>query len=429
VKKLGAILWKELLLGFTDPVVLLYAIAMPLAISALIELAFGDLVLGRGVPDAEIAVGIVNGDQGGQWANFGQIVSSAIISGSRTSAMPGELSLNLFDARQVADVAQARRMVEREELVVALFIPADFSRALAAEDAGLDLYINDRYIFRGAAFQDAVETLANLISAGEITARTAVNGLMAEPRARAELRAGKFDQALAELVREAVAPASSPIQVRASEPINGLPRLDLAHYLAAAIAIFFAGFTGLLAGASLLQERAQWTLQRMRATPTPEGMILGGKLLGTYLIGLIQMGVLLGSVVGLERLRAGVAQSTLALDFLGLAMLILALLAAATCFGLAVAGWAGTFAQAASYGRGLLVLMGLAGGIFFPAALLPQPLQMLSRATFHFWAMDGYLKLALGQGAGAIVPHVAVLAGMAVLFFVLGAWGLRRQVA
>ena len=429
MKKLLVILGKELLLGLTDPITLLFAVAMPLVVTALIELAFGNLVLGRGVPDAVIPAAIVNKDQGGQWGNLGEMLSGIVISGTQVSGISDDIPFELFQVRQMEDEAQARRMVEREELVAALVIPSDFSETLSVERATLDLYINDRYILRGQAFQNLVHTLANMISTGEITARTTAQGLMAYPRARAELQAGQHDEAMTELVRVAVMPASTPIRVQLVSGVEQRHRLELAHYLAAAFAVFFTGFTGLIASASLLQERAQWTLQRMLCTPTRTGIILAGKALGTYLKGLIQIGVLLGSMTFVEGIKGGSRMPQPAIDPLGLFLLILALAAAATGFGVAISGLARTYAQAGSYGRGILVLMGLTGGIFFPVELFPGALQAISRATYHFWAMDGYLKLATGGNVITIMPHLLVLGAMASLFFALGGWRMWRREA
>ena len=87
-----------------------------------------------------------------------------------------------------------------------------------------------------------------------------------------------------------------------------------------------------------------------------------------------------------------------------------------------------TYTQAANYGLALLVLMGLAGGIFFPVELFPQPFDLLSRLTFHYWAMAGYLKLALGGSAISILPHVLILTTMGLLFFTAGSRFLRRRI-
>jgi len=428
VKKLLAILWKEVILRLTDPVMLLLAIVMPLAITALIELAFGNLVLGRGIPDTNIPVGIVNQDRGGQWGNFGEIFSQVIISGTETSALPDDVNFELFTLREIEDEAQARRMVEREKLIAALFIPPDFSEALASERATIRTYTNDRYIFRGVAFNSVVETLANMISTGEVTVHATVKGLVGNPRTRAQLESGQLDEALADLALTAAMPESNPIKVRLVTNVRGAAQIELTHYLAAAIAIFFSGYTALLGSASLWQEKAQWTLQRMVITPTRPGIILAGKTLGTYLRGLIQMGALVGGMTAMEwMLDSGPSQAP-RVNLLGLSLLILVVVAAATGIGVAVAGLARTYAQAANYGAAILLLMALAGGIFFPVELFPRPIQALSRITFQYWAMDGYLKLALRGSAMSILPHVVILGGMGLLLVTIGGWFLKRRI-
>jgi ABC-2 type transport system permease protein len=428
MRKLLAILWKEVVLRFTDPTVLLLAIAMPLAITALVELAFGNLVLGRGIPNMNIPVGVVNQDQGGQWGNFGEIFSQVIISGTETSALPDDLNFELFTLREIEDEARARRMVEREKLIAALFIPPDFSQALANERATIRMYINDRYMFRGVAFEGVVETLANMISTGEVTVRATVKGLMGQPGMRAQLESGELDETLADLALTAAMPESNPIKVHLASNVSQPAQIELTHYLAAAIAILFSGYTALLGSASLLQEKAQWTLQRMVITPTRPGIILGGKALGTYLKGLIQMGALVGGMTAMEWMLSSGPSQAPKINLLGLFLLILVVVAAATGFGVAVAGFARTYAQAASYGAGILLLMALAGGVFFPVGLFPQPMQAVSRLTFHYWAMDGYLRLAFGGSATSILPHIVILGAMGLLLVTIGGWLMRRRV-
>ncbi len=426
MKKFLVIVWKELVVGFADPALLLLAIVMPLAITALINLAFGNLVLGRGIPDTNIPVGIVNRDRGGQWGNFGQIFPRAIISDIEESAPSSDLHFELFTVREIEDEAQARRMVEREELVAALFIPPDFSEALATESATIEVYINDRYMFRGVAFNSLVETLANMISTGEVTVRATVKGLVQNPRTRAQLEAGKLNEAIADLALTATMPESNPIKVQRVNNVGQSAQVELTHYLAAAIAVLFTGFWGLLGSASLLQEKAQWTLQRMHITPTRPGIILAGKTLGIYLGSLIQMVALVGGMTAMERILSSGPSQGPKIDPLSLSVLILALLVATTGVGVTIAGFARTYSQAANYGRAILLLMGLAGGIFFPVELFPRPLQALSHVTYHYWAMDGYMKLALGGSAINILPHVLILGIMGLLFFTIGGRFLRR---
>lgn len=428
MKKVFVIVWKELTVGFTDPVVLLLAIAMPLAIAALIKLAFGNLVLGRGIPDTNVPVGIVNQDQGGQWGNFGQIFPRAIVSDIEESAPSSDLPFELFTVREIEGETQARRMVEREKLIAALFVPPDFSEALATESATVGMYINDRYIFRGVAFNSVVETLANMISTGEVTVRATVKGLAQNPRTRVQLESGKLNETISELALTAAMPESNPIKVRRVSNVGQSAQIELTHYLAAAIAVLFTGFWGLIGSATLLQEKAQWTLQRMHITPTQPAIILAGKTLGIYLGSLIQMVALVGGMTAMEWILSSGPSQGPKINLLGLSLLILAVLVAATGVGLAIAGFARTYAQAANYGRAILLLMGLAGGVFFPVELFPKPLQALSHVTYHYWAMDGYLKLALGGSAISILPHVLILGGMGLLFSAIGGRFLRRRI-
>ncbi|MCJ7588223.1 MAG: ABC transporter permease [Candidatus Aminicenantes bacterium] len=434
MKKLFVIARHEITLRYWDPVVLIFTLAMPLVIAALIYLAFGDVVLGRGVPEAKVPVGIVNQDRGSAWGNFGQLFARAMIPDPAHPALPAELQLRAFAVREIADETRARRLVEREKLFAALLIPPDFSEALAMGRATVEVYIVGRENVLGLAFKSVVETLANMISSGEVTVRTTVEGLLGNPSVRAQLRIGLLDDAMANVARAASSPESNPIQIRRVPPVAQPARIKLAHYLAASIAVMFIGFTALMVSATLFQDKTQGTLQRMSITPTRPEVILGGKILGTYLATLIQLGVLVGGMAALEGILGGNAGDDLqaasppGIDLLGLTVLILTAAAAATGVGAAIAGLAGTYTQAANYGRAFLVLMGLAGGVFFPVELFPAPLDLLSRVTFQYWAVAGYSKLALGSGATSVLPHSLILASMAILFFAIGSRLLKRRI-
>jgi ABC-2 type transport system permease protein len=434
MKKLLVIARNEIILRYADPVVLIFSIIMPFVIAALIYLAFGNVILGRSIPEARVPIGIVNQDRGSAWGNFGQLFVHTLIPDPARPALSASLPLQFFAVREVANETKARRLVEREELIAALIIPPDFSESLAVEHAVVEVYVSGRENILGMAFKSVVETLANAVSGGEVAARTTAQGLLANPRTRAEMQIGLLNDAMANLVYAAALPESNPIQIQSVPPVALLPQIKLAHYLAATIAIMFIGFTALMVSAAIFNDKAQWTLQRMYTTPTRPGILLGGKILGTYLITLIQLVALVGGMTIMEWLKGTNATdglgtgSPLGIDLLGLVVLILAVTIAAMGVGVVIAGLAGTYTQAANYGRAFLVLMGLAGGIFFPVELFPPPLDLLSRFTFQYWAMAGYLKLAQGGSATSILLHCLVLTAMGVLFFVVGGYSLRRRI-
>lgn len=421
-------------LRYTDPVVLILTIVMPLMIVTLIYLAFGNIFLGSSIPEAKVPVGIVNQDRGSEWGNFGQLFVQAMMPDPERPALPSELHLRLLAVREFADETQARRLVEHEKLVAALLIPPDFSEALTMERATVEVYIAGKENILGVAFKSVVATLANMISSSEVTMRTTVQGLLSNPGTRTQLQIGMLDDAMANVVHDASSPESNPIQIQRVSPVAQPARIKLAHYLAASIAVMFIGFTALMFSATLFQDKMQWTLQRMFITPTRPEVILGGKILGTYLATLIQMGVLVGGMAALDWILGGNTAdgfrtaNPIGMDLFGVTVLILTATAAATGVGTTIAGLAGTYTQAAIYGRAFLFLMGLMGGIFFPVEFFPPLLNLLSRVTFQYWAMAGYLKLALGSGVASILPHSLILTTMAIAFFAIGRRLLKRRI-
>ncbi len=428
MRKLLVITWNGIARRLTDPIALLLAVVVPLAVAALIHLAFGDVVVGRNIPQRSVPVGVVNHDRGGPRGAFGQVFVRALIPDPEAPTILDESYQALFSAREIEDEARARRMVERGRLVAALIIPADFSRALAAEGAALEVVVDGSEETLGMAFGSVVESLANALSSGEVAARTTANGLLRHPRTRTRLMAGALDEAIAEAAFAAALPDAGPIRVERVDAVQAPPRLNFSHYLAATIAVTFVSFTTLMMSAGLLQEREQWTLQRVYLTPTRPGIILGGRALGTFLTALIQMTVLTGGMAALAWALGDGGRNGPGVSALGLSALILAVAAAATGIGSAIAGSVGTYARAATSGGALLLLMALMGGVFFPVELFPQPFDLLSRVTFHYWAIDAYWELALGGGVSSVLPHVLVLAAMAVLSFAVGSWMLSRRI-
>jgi ABC-2 type transport system permease protein len=349
-----------------------------------------------------------------------------VLSGSSVAIRADATVPQVLDVQEGSDEESARRRVDREELVAVLIVPQGFSEGLVSGSATLRAYTNDRYVFRGVLVSGLTELLAQSISSAAITVRTTINGLMGDLSARLDLQDGALTDDLLDLALLAASTESNPVQVQRGEPLARLPSVDLPRYVAASVAIMFTGFWGLLTSASLFREKAQGTLQRTYLTPTAPATILAGKTLGTYLGGLAQMGLLVVGIGAMEW-ASGAAPERLSFDFLGLLLLVLGMLAATTGIGVLVAALAGSYVRAANYGRAAVVLLGLVGGAFIPVEMFPLPVQHLARLTYPFWAMDGYLRLALGGDVRSIVPHALVLGGMGVLFLALGGWLLRRR--
>jgi ABC-2 type transport system permease protein len=114
-------------------------------------------------------------------------------------------------------------------------------------------------------------------------------------------------------------------------------------------------------------------------------------------------------------------------DPLGIVVLIAAVSAAATGWGLLLASFAKTTTQVASMGTAMMLTFGILGGSFIPAENLTGPLQSLRLLTPNAWAMDGFNILNTGQSLGDIMGQVAALLVMAAVLFAVAVTLFRRR--
>jgi ABC-2 type transport system permease protein len=158
---------------------------------------------------------------------------------------------------------------------------------------------------------------------------------------------------------------------------------------------------------SIRQERLQGTFRRQLGAPVSRAELLGGKLLASMIIGLVQVFILFG--VG-----ALVFKLDLGSDPLAFFVLTLALVAAATSLGLLAA-------TTSLRGGGLaapLIITALLGGCMFPLDLMPSFLRTVSYFVPHSWALTGYQNLLVrGLGLQEVFPQILVLLLFAALFF------------
>ena len=112
----------------------------------------------------------------------------------------------------------------------------------------------------------------------------------------------------------------------------------------------------------------------------------------------------------------------------GLAVTSLVLAASATGLGVFISAFARTEAQATSLTVLLLLTLSSLGGCFVPRFIMPHALKVIGLITPHAWALDAFQDLIVrGYGLTEVIPKIGVLAGFALLFFVIGVGGFRFE--
>lgn len=411
MKKILQIGWKDLTVIFRDRAALILMLGAPFLLTLGMGLVTGRLSGGSGALEA-IPVVIVNQDSG----ELSQSLVELLISEDL-----GEL----LKPSAAADPAEARRQVEDDQVSAAVIIPAGFTASILPDASGktgnvvaIEVYANPARPIGAGVVQSIVAGFLSQIETGQAGGQVTAEQLMQSGRADG-LQA--MQAALETGTRLALDPQASQLitlqldqKVASEQPQS----TDLMLFLAPGMAMLFLMYTVSLGGRSLLTERRDGTLARLLSTPTANGQVLIGKVVGVYFIGAAQMFILIGAGFLLFQLRWG--------DPIGVVVLVLAVVAGATGWGMLLASVARTPGQVSSIGMAMMLLFGLLGGSFF-GGTLPGTLETISKITPNAWGQKGFTILALGGGLEDLWPTIAGLLVMAIILLTISIVIFQRK--
>mgnify|MGYP003116395912 FL=1 len=204
-----------------------------------------------------------------------------------------------------------------------------------------------------------------------------------------------------------------------AQEFRGLGKFDLGASQQLLLFVFLSSLTG---AATLIQARRFGVVGRVMSAPVSSGQIVAGQALGRFAIAFVQGGFIM---VG-TALLFGVDWGTLWLSALVLVLFCAVAAAAAMIIGSVMDN--DNAAAGVGVGGGL-VLAGL-GGCMVPPEFFPETLAAVSFATPHRWAYEALAAIQRHEGTLAdVLPELGVLAGMAAMLLVLGAWLLRRSLS
>lgn len=241
----------------------------------------------------------------------------------------------------------------------------------------------------------------------------------------------------------ALAPPGSALPTPTIEHVTvyASPEADFIDLLAPAYLAFFAYFfVFILTGVSFLRERVGGTLERLLATPISRVEIVTGYSLGFGLLAVIQVAVLLvwllseltvPAIGPLPSFTVGLGVPSAGATALVYGITLLAALGAVN-LGVFLSTYARTELQIIQFIPIVIVPQGLLSGILFPVEALPAILQPIAYLLPMTYAIEG-LREVMIKGAdlssSTVQFDVLFLAGVALLFVVLAARTIRREIA
>lgn len=359
-----------------DRSVILFALVVPLALMGVFNLVFGtaaELDLGP----TTVAVSAPAGDPLAG-------VLTEVIAGLDEADAGFTVTLLEVSATEVEDAVTAGRAA------LGLVIPEDFTMALAAGEGPTIEAIEAASTLETGIVITVVNSTLTRLQSDAVTIRAAAD-------------AGLSPEQVAQIAQEGTS----------ARPAYSLrPGTAAAQQLSPAAALV-AGQTGLFllftvsfGVLGLIEERANGTLARLRSLPMPSWLIVAAKALVSVILGIVATTVLL--LTGGWMFEVGFGSPV------AVAALVVSVVLAATSVMFLVVRVATTAEQANVAASITALVLGIAGGAFFPVSasgLLGVLLDLNPVAAF----IRGLGITAGGGGLTDIGVPVAIMAGFAVV--------------
>ncbi len=211
-----------------------------------------------------------------------------------------------------------------------------------------------------------------------------------------------------------------PIAVHKTMVNNGDVRQALSSGQQAVIGFstMFIMLTVFAVTGSILQEKRSGTWARLKASPAAKWSVMGGYVLGLFLVGWIQYAIVYLSGKWLFQIP---------IPMNGWMALTVSLYILAACgIALCTAGLVNTAEQHMAMGSFVAVATSMLGGAYWPIDVEPIWMQHVAWLVPQNWTMEAFRVIVAGMPTfSALMWPLTILAGFAVIFFTAGLVQLR----
>lgn len=165
-----------------------------------------------------------------------------------------------------------------------------------------------------------------------------------------------------------------------------------------------------------MRDEEEWgTSRRLSVAPVTPTILLGGKLLARWAIGVAQLLILL--LYGHFAYGLTLGESPLAM-----LLVVVCIVFSMACFSLLVAALAGSRERIIPVGMSAVFVLAAMGGCWWPFFNQPEWMQRVGRGVVTTWSMFAIHDVMLrGRGLVDVTPTLLVLVGYGVASFLLGA--------
>jgi len=397
--KLINIALKDVKIVFRDKMALLILLAMPFILMTIMGMALGGL-FSKGPELSKIDVAVVNYDEGKISEDF----IEEILKGDELS--------KLLNVKEM-DKKRAMNLVRIGDISSVIIIPPDFtSQIMKNKSTEMKVYGDPGQEIRASIVRSITNAYTNKVSSVMVGVRTGWESLT---KLGKKTNLTEIARYIPFMINEMIEKDVEDLVKIEEENTSQKESLSSMQYYAAGMSTMFVLFSAMFGADSILKERDDKTLARLLSSPMKKHSVLGGKLLGIFIIGILQFTAYITATKSIFNVNWG-------RSIIGLVLLPISTVLATTGMTIFFASIVKTRNAVGGISQIFIQSMSALGGSMFPTSLLPPWLRFFSNFTINKWSMDGFLSLMSGAGVISISKSIIVLLAIALAFFILGIW-------
>lgn len=179
--------------------------------------------------------------------------------------------------------------------------------------------------------------------------------------------------------------------------------------------LYLSMYTMVFGIGSILQDKKYHIWDKMLISPLKKRDMLGGNLIYIFLIGAVQISLLILITKYLMGMDWGDS-------LLGVMLVAFAFIFATTSLGLLISSLVKNQSQLSAISPIVLTGTSMIGGTMWPLEIVQsKTLLFLANLTPQKWAVEGIEQIVMyGKGIGDILPNLGILVLMGTIFFVIG---------
>lgn len=390
----------------------LFLVIMPIIFTLFFGFVFSPSSNSAEDSDPRLPVGLVNLDTGSS-------ISASLVSLLERSDVIRPVIMGAEAAEQISE------MVAESDLAAAIQVPAGYSQALSFDRPASLQVIADQNTASGRTAVTALETAASRLLGAVESAHISIEAYQNQVGFRDDVERQTYFEAS---FQEAVSAWSTPsLTVRTEKAIGEAASGDSGEEIngftqsSAGMIVQFAIFGLITSAMVLVLERKTGALQRLMTTPIKRTEVIGGHILGMFLVVFTQEVILvtLGQFLfGVNYLRQPWA----------VLLMMVALALWAVSLGLLIGVISKKEDQVIVLCLISMFVFAAMGGAWFPLEVSGKAFSAIGHLLPSAWAMDGFQNIVQrGLDFNSVLLPAAVVLAYAVAFFGLALWRFKFE--